>query len=374
MPGFEIINEKELIELQNIFKKSNGVLFSHGSDHRRNKIFRVRQFENNLKSYFKAPYVLCVTSGTAALKIALKACGVKKGDEVITQALNFIATVEAIIDVGAKPIITNIDDTLNMCPKDLQKKITSKTKAVIPVHMLGFSARITEIEKICKNKKIKVIEDNCESIGGKYNNKYLGNFGDVGVMSFDFGKIITTGEGGCILTKNKKIIKFCKEYHDHGHELNPKYSRGLDTVSRPGFNYRMTEMQGAVGIAQLKKLNYILTENKKRYKVLEYYLKNKFKIRDMLKNSTSSYDTFLFKVENQNQRNKIINYLHTNGIGTKNIPDAIKWHFVSYWQHAVSKKEINSIKKSKIKIEKFIGIPILIKKNYRNTKKYRKKF
>ncbi len=365
MPGNELVGKQELEEIKKIFIQSNGVLFAHGFDKRRKNIFRVRKFENDLKKYFKAKYVLCVSSGTAAIKIALKACGIKKGDEVITQAFNFIATVEAILDVGATPVITNIDETLNMCPKDLKMKITKKTKAVIPVHMLGFSANINKIEKICKEKKIKLIEDNCESIGGKYRNKFLGNFGDVGVMSFDFGKNITTGEGGCILTNDKKIFKYSKEYHDHGHELNPKFSRGMDTVSNPGFNYRMTELQAAVGIAQLKKLNFILKENKKKFNILKNILKKRFILRDEIKFSKSSFDTFIFRVDKKELRLKIIKYLRKTDIGIKNVPDAIKWHFASFWKHAVSKKQIKSIVKSKKQIEKFVAIPILLKKSER---------
>ncbi len=361
MPGNELVGKEELKEINKIFKESDGVLFAHGFEKRRNNIFRVRNFENNLKKYFKSKNVLCVTSGTAAIKIALKACGVKSGDEVITQAFNFIATVEAILDVGAVPVITNIDETLNMCPFDLKKKITKKTKAVIPVHMLGFSADIEKIEKICKNKRIKMIEDNCESIGAKFNNKFLGNFGNVGVMSFDFGKNITTGEGGCLLTNDNKIFKYCNEYHDHGHELNPKFARGMDTVSNPGFNYRMTELQAAVGIAQLKKLKFIIKENKKRYTTLFNILNKKFPIRYKFKDSTSSMDTFMFRVDNKKLRLKIINFLRNSGIGIKNVPDAIRWHFASYWPHAVSKKQINSIIHSKKLIEKYIAIPISLK-------------
>tara|TARA_B100001123_G_C15292128_1_gene1017826 strand:- start:764 stop:1900 length:1137 start_codon:yes stop_codon:yes gene_type:complete len=361
MPGNELVGKEELREINKIFKKSNGVLFAHGFEKRRKNIFRVRNFENDLKRYFKSKFVLCVTSGTAAIKIALKACGVKQGDEVITQAFNFIATIEAILDVGATPIITNIDETLNMCPIDLEKKITKKTKAVIPVHMLGFSSNISQIEKICKKKNVKIIEDNCESIGAEYKKKFLGNFGNVGVMSFDFGKNITTGEGGCILTNDKKIFKYCNEYHDHGHELNPKFSRGMDTVTNPGFNYRMTELQAAVGIAQLKKLNFILNENKKRYQVLFDILKKKFPIRYKIKKSKSSMDTFMFKVENKKLRLKIVKFLRSSGAGIKNVPDAIRWHFASYWSHAISKGQIKSINSSKKLIEKYIAVPISLK-------------
>lgn len=361
MPGNEIIDKKELAEITKIFTKSDGVLFAHGYDNRRKNIFRVRNFEKNLNKFFKTKYSLCVSSGTAAIKIALKACGVKPGDEVITQAFNFIATVEAIVDVGAKPIITNIDDTLNMCPEDLRKKISKKTKAVIPVHMLGFPANILEIKKICTKHKIKLIEDNCESVGAKLNNKYLGTFGDVGIMSFDFGKNITTGEGGSIISDNKKIIKYCKEYHDHGHELNPKFPRGMDTVTNPGFNYRMTELQAAVGIVQLSKLRKILSEHKKRYSILLKTLSSDIDTRPLINNATSSMDTLMLKVDNSNIRKKIINYLRSSGIGVKNVPDAIKWHFATYWKHAISKAQLNNLSKSKEKIEKFIAIPISIR-------------
>ena len=369
MPGNEIIGKEELNELKKIFSKSNGVLFAHAFEKRRNNIFRIRKFERELSKYFRSRYVQCVSSGTAAIKIALKALGVGYGDEVITQSFNFIATIEAILDVGAKPVITNIDGTLNMCPKDLRKKITFKTKAVIPVHMLGFSADLDNIKKVCKQFKLPIVEDNCESVGAKYKNKYLGTIGDIGILSFDFGKNITTGEGGALLTNNKKLFKYFKEYHDHGHELNPKYPRGLDTVKIFGFNYRMSEMQGAVGLAQIKKLNLILKENKYRYKALENLVTKRFKIREKIKFNEPSYDTFMFEVENSQNRKKIINYLKKNGIGTKNVPDAIKWHFATYWKHAVSKFQINSIKRSRKKIENYIAIPVLLKKNVAIYKK-----
>ena len=361
MPGNELIGKEELNEIKQIFTKSGGVLFAHAFDKRRKNIFRVRIFENLLSKHFKSNHVQCVSSGTAAIKIGLKALGVKSGDEVITQAFNFIATIEAILDIGAVPIITNIDDTLNMCPKDLKKKITKKTKAVVPVHMLGFAADMKEIKKICKIKKIPILEDNCESVGAKLDGQFLGTLGDVGVFSFDFGKNITTGEGGAILTNNKKYFQYSKEYHDHGHQLNPKFPRGLDTVSIFGFNYRMTEMQGAVGIAQIKKINYIMKENKKRYTSLEDLISTRFEIRKCIHGSTPSYDTFLFKVENESHRKQIIKYLVNQGIGTKNVPDAIKWHFASYWKHALKKSEIASINESSKKIKEYIAIPILLK-------------
>ena len=150
MPGFELIDKEELKAVNSIFK-DGGVLFAHGFEKIR-KNFHVREFEDRASSIFKCKYSLAVTSGTAAIKIALKALRVKPGDEVITQAFNFIATIEAIIDVGAKPILVNVDKTLNMNIEDLKKKITKKTKIVLPVHMLGYPCDMDNIKKICKKK------------------------------------------------------------------------------------------------------------------------------------------------------------------------------------------------------------------------------
>ena len=279
-PGNELIDKKELDEIKKIFTKSNGVLFAHGSDKRRKNIFRVRNFEKKLSEKFNSKYVQCVSSGTAAIKIALKALGVKNGDEVITQSFNFIATIEAILDCGAKPIITGINDGLNMPVNELSRLITKKTKAVIIVHMLGYSAEIDKIIKFCK-KKIPLIEDNCEAMGGTYKKKKLGTLSDIGIFSFDFGKTITTGEGGCILTNNKKNYLFFKRYHDHGHKLLNKTPRGIDEADMPGFNYRMTELQAAVGLSQIQKLDFILNESKKRFNLLKKILDKKFLTREI---------------------------------------------------------------------------------------------
>jgi len=152
MPGYELINRKEKEAVAKLFDEG-GVLFAHGFDNLR-KHFHVREFESKCSNYFKSKYTLFVSSGTAALKIALKALGVKQGDEVITQSFNFIATVEAILDIGAIPKIVNVDLSLNMDPYDLEKKISKKTKAVIPVHMLGFSCDLDKINTICKKFNI----------------------------------------------------------------------------------------------------------------------------------------------------------------------------------------------------------------------------
>ena len=361
MPGFEIIDRKERNSIVKLFDKEGGVLFAHGYDKIRKK-YHVREFEKQLEKKFSSKYALAVSSGTAAIKIALKAAGIKPGDEVITQAFNFIATVEAILDAGAKPIICSVNSNLNMDLDDLKNKISKKTKAIIPVHMLGQAVEIKKIIKIAKKKKIFVIEDNCESVGAKYEKQYLGTLGDIGILSFDFGKTITTGEGGAILTNNQKFYKIAKEYHDHGHKNKKGIPRGMDVRARVGFNYRMTEMQAVIGKVQLQKLDYIVKENKKRYLVLKNLINKKYTIRNNIINSEGIYDTFIFFEENKSLRNKIIKILNKHRVGTKNLPDAIKWHCSYYWDHAISSKEVRNSKSTKDILKISIAIPIFLSK------------
>ena len=362
-PGNELIDNKELLEVKKIFTKSDGVLFAHGFDKRRKNIFRVRKFEKKISKTFGSKYVQCVSSGTAAIKIALKSLGVKQGDEVITQSFNFIATIEAILDCGAKPIITGINNDLNMPVKELPKLINKKTKAIILVHMLGYSAEINEIQKFCKKNHIPLIEDNCEAVGATLNGKKLGTISDIGIFSFDFGKTITTGEGGCLLTNNKKKYLYFKRYHDHGHKLIKNIPRGIDTADMPGFNYRMTELQAAIGISQIQKLKFILKESKKRYMIMEKNLKDKLSLRKIYKGSEPNYDTLIFRIDNEKKRKKIVKFLNSTGVGTKNLPDAIKWHFAYFWKHAITKDQIKNTLDSKKILEKYIAIPIYLRKS-----------
>ena len=370
MPGFELIDQKEQLAVQRIFKKEGGILFAHGFDRLR-KSYHVRDFEREIKKKTKARYALAVSSGTAAIKISLLAMGIKSGDEVITQSFNFIATAEAIVSIGAKVVICSIDETLNMCPKDLKNKISKRTKAIIPVHMLGVSAKMNKIKQIANKYAIPICEDVCEAFGGKYNGKSLGLIGKCGAISFDFGKIITTGEGGAIITNNKKIYNFSKEYHDHGH-TNKSYQRGNDPAKIFGFNYRMTEIQGVIGKIQLMKLNKIIIENKKRYSILYKNLSKIFRVREIPTNSKSTYEAFIFTEKNPKIRKKIIKVLTKSKFGTKNLPDAIQWHCSYFWGRGLEKKQILNSKKGRNILNMNIAIPIMLKKNLKESKKLAK--
>ena len=364
MPGFERIDKREKDAVEKIFD-DGGVLFAHGFDKLR-KNYHVREFEEDCKKFFKAKYTVAVSSGTAAIKTALKACGVKRGDEVITQAFNFIATIEAILDCGAIPRICNVNSTLNMDVNCLKELINKKTKVILPVHMLGVTAEMTEILKLAKKSNLIVVEDNCEAIGSKYGGFFAGNLADVGVLSFDHGKMITTGEGGLVLSNKKYIGNYCKEYIDHGHENNASYPRGRDTRSIYGFNYRMTEIQGSIGKVQLKKLNNMIRDNRKRYKALEYFLSHKFLLRKIPKKCSPSYDTLIIIEENKERKSQIIKVLNDCNIGTKNLPDAMEWHCSYFWDHALQKKEIQNSARTKKLLDKCVAIPIWLRKSVKD--------
>ena len=365
MPGYELINKEENKEINTIFKKGNGVLFRQGFENVRNNIYKVKSFESKFKKKFKGNFALAVTSGTAALRIALASKNIGKGDEVITQSFTFVATVEAIVESGAKPICTEIDNTLNMCPEDLEKKITKKTKAVIVVHMLGTSANLKKILKICKKHNLILIEDTAWGIGAKYQSKYLGNIGDIGTYSFDFAKSLTTGEGGMIVFKNKKDFLLGKAWHDHGHENNPKLPRWEDSRSSSGFNYRMNELQGAVGIVQLKKFKKLFNvQHKNREKIIKK-IKNfkEIKIRSKPDNTTEAPESLIFSFKNKNlAKNFRINFLK-KGFSTKILPEAISWHFAGKWQHIkeLNLNKFNNFEKSEEILNRSVSIPIFYK-------------
>lgn len=335
MPGYEVIGEEEKTALLEIFSKSNGVMFAHGFDEKRNRIYRVRDFEKQFAQKFKVNHAQAVSSGTTALLATLKALNIGPGDEVITQCFTFVATVEAILAVGATPILTEIDKTFNMDPHDLRSKITSKTKAIIPVHMAGNPARMNELNKIAKEKGLFVIEDTAQAIGATYDNQFMGTFGDFGTFSLDFGKTITTGEGGMVITNNPDLYKAVLEYHDHGHEYNPEVGRADDTRSTWGLNYRMCELNAAVGMAQLKKLDLIVEKSRRNSQYIQKKLStiSGITFRTILPEAQDNGDALYFYFDSEADCSRALISMKTAGLGTKNVPDAMKWHFAGDWEH-----------------------------------------
>jgi 8-amino-3,8-dideoxy-alpha-D-manno-octulosonate transaminase len=369
MPGFELIGPEELQELTELFTKANGVLFRHGFDGIRNGVFKVRSFEREFANYLQVNHALAVSSGTAALKVALEAIGVGPGDEVITQAFTFVATAEAIIECGAVPVICDIDESLNLDPQALAKVITGKTKAVIAVHMLGVPADLDSILAICRPRGVKVIEDTAWGLGGAYKGRKLGTIGDAGTYSFDYAKAITTGEGGMVVTNNPEIDFRARAYHDHGHENNPNVQRWEDTRHASGFNYRMSELQGAIGLAQLRKLDSIIEKQRElKAKLEECAFSFPFiKPRKVPDGSHETGDAFVFLVDSKERALACRRALIKEGLGTKILPEAVTWHFAKTWSHMSSLVERSggdltvTLKDSEALLTRSVAIPINLK-------------
>lgn len=334
MPGFEFIGKEEKAMVDELFDKS-GILFRHSFDALRNGVYMVRQFEKDFASYMGYEDALAVTSGSTALRVALAALGIRKGDEVITQSFTFVATVESIIESGAQPVITEVDETLNMDPVSLEKNITPKTKAIIVVHMLGIPADMDKILPIAKKHNLPVVEDTAWGCGARLNGRYLGTIGDVGTFSFDFAKTMTTGEGGMVLCKDRSVLEKAKAFHDHGHENNPALPRWEDSRSSSGFNYRMNEMQGAVGIAQLKKLKMVIELQRKNKSQIAESIRRfpGITMRKRPQNTEETADALIFFTKSADQARACRAALLKNGLGTKILPEAITWHFAGTWIH-----------------------------------------
>ena len=343
MAGAELISKEEIKEVMDVLE--TGVLFRYGFDKERRGIFKVREFEEAFAKYCGARYVLGVSSGSAALKVALTAMDVGPGDEVIVQAFTFVATYEAILEVGAIPVMADIDGSLNLDPNDIEKKITPYTKAVVPVHMCGAPARIDKIVEVAKRNNLMVLEDNAQGCGASFKGKKLGTFGDMGIFSFDYVKTITTGEGGMVVTDNIDLYNRSDWYHDHGHDHNPNVGRAMEGRSVMGFNFKMGELQGAVGIAQLRRLDYVIAEQKKNKAIIKEALSkvDGVKFRD-IPDPEGDTATFLgFNLPNAGTTKRFQKALSSEDIDTVLYKENL-WHYVPNWEHFLFQSTANSKK------------------------------
>jgi 8-amino-3,8-dideoxy-alpha-D-manno-octulosonate transaminase len=340
MPGYEIIDEEEKKEVLDVLSRK--ILLRYEFDHERNGIYKVEAFEKAFAQYCQVKHALAVSSGTAALRVALAALGVGPGDEVITPGFTFVATWESILDAGALPVFSEIDDTLCLDPQDLAERITPRTKAIIPVHMCGAQARMKEIMEIAISHNIPVIEDTAQSCGGRLDGKALGTFGQLGTFSFDSVKTMTTGEGGMIITDDKELYINASEYHDHGHDHDPTVGRGLEKRRFIGFNYRMMELQGALGLAQLGKLDSIILRKQRENKqVLKDKLTNMRGItfRNILDPQGDTATFLIFFLEDRDKATAFNEILTQEEAGAISWYDNT-WHYYQKWEHLLEEKSL----------------------------------
>jgi len=270
MPGFELWGEEERNEVNDVLE--TGILMRYGFDALRKGVWKSKELEAAICKRFGSKYAQLTSSGTSALTTAFAALGIGAGDEVIMPSFTFVASFESVLSVGAIPVLVDIDETLTLNPEAVKKAITAKTKCVVPVHMCGSMADLDALMAICKENNLVLLEDACQSIGASYKGRALGTIGEAGTFSFDFVKIMTCGEGGVVLTNNEEVYIKCDGYTDHGHDHKGGADRGADQHPFIGYNYRISELHAAVGLAQIRKLDSFLDIQKRNHGILKNIL------------------------------------------------------------------------------------------------------
>lgn len=278
---------------------------------------KIEEFERAVAKYCGAKYGVAVSSGTAALHAAYIAAGIKPGDEVITTPLSFAATSNMLVFCGAKPVFADIQkDTLNIEPEEIEKKITGKTKAIVMVDFAGHPCDCDKIIKIAKENNFLVIEDACHALGAEYKGKKVGGLADMTILSFHPVKHITTGEGGMILTNNKDFYEKLKIFRHHGIIRKPEQGPWYYEIESPGYNYRITDIQCALGLSQFKKIDKFL---KRRKEIAKTYNKAFRDIKKIILPAEKDYaksSWHIYPIQAQGtDRRKFFESLQKKGIG-----------------------------------------------------------
>ena len=287
------------------------------------------KFEKEFSKFFKVKYTSAIANASLGLECALKALNIKKGDEVIVPSKSYVSSASCVVNVNAKPIFSDVDlNSQNISAEKIKKLISSKTKAIICVHLGGYPCEMKSISKLCKKFKLKIIEDCSQAHGAKIGNEYVGSFGDISVWSFCNDKIISTlGEGGMIGTNNKNLYEKIWQLKEIGKQRDlmlRKYKKNIYRWVHNSFgtNLRLTEVQSAVGRAQLRKLNFFINRRKFNSKKISYALQNfqSVNIPHIQKKISHAFYRFYIqinpdKLKNGWSRNKIIDDLIRKGIG-----------------------------------------------------------
>ena len=331
MPGSELMGEEEKKEIMDVL--DTGILFRYNHESKRKNIWKALDFETEVKNITGAKFAHAVSSGTTAVSCALAASGIGAGDEVIVPPFTFVATIEAVLFCGAIPVFSEVDDTLCLSAAGIRKASTPKTKAVLLVHMCGQMAEMDSILEVIKEKKLILIEDAGQAFGSSYKGKSVGLFGKAGCYSFDFFKIATAGEGGVFVSQDESCYQLATYYSDHGHS-HVGDARGMEDHPVIGFNFRISELNAAVGVAQTRKVPYIRGLNRKHKATLTEKLKGVkgigfAKIPDNSGDSAtflnilfSDADTTAKIVDELNEIGVSINYWYKN-----------MYHFINQWDH-----------------------------------------
>jgi len=347
MPGFELFGDAERQEVNDVLE--SGVLMRYGFDAMRNGHYKAKALEAELQNQLQVEHAQLVSSGTAAVSIALASAGIGAGDEVIIPTFTFVASFEAIMMLGAVPVLVEIDDTLTLDPESIKTAITPKTKAIMPVHMCGSMADLSAIKEICDAHSLVLIEDSSQATGATYQGKPLGSIGDLGCLSLDYVKIITCGEGGAVLTNNKAYYRNADHFSDHGHDHEGN-DRGAETHPFLGYNFRISELHAAVGLAQLRRLNEFVSIQKKNYTIIREALSliPEVTFRRVPEGGEESYSFLSFFLPDLETTRKVSETFKQDGIDACFHYYNNGWHYIREWQHLKQLKTLYPLSKEVI--------------------------
>ncbi len=332
MPGFELFGDEERKEVADVLQ--TGILMRYGFDAARGGVWKARDLETEIRRTFGCAHAQLVSSGTAALTAAMAALGVGAGDEVIVPAFTFVASFEAVLSVGAVPVLCEVDETLTLDPESVAAAVTPRTKAIMPVHMCGGAAQMDKLQAICKASGLLLLEDACQAIGGTFGGKYLGTIGDAGTFSFDFVKTVTCAEGGAVLTNSEEVYRRCDHYSDHGHDHMGK-DRGADLHPFLGYNYRISELHAAVGLAQLRKLDRFLEIQRRTAGIIREALSTvpglTFRATPDAGGDTGAFVSFFLPTEGETRA--AVAALAEAGLSGNFYWYDNNWHYIRKWLH-----------------------------------------
>jgi len=334
IPLYRVFTDKDdLKSISNVLKR--GMDWAIGPE--------IIQFEKSLAEYVGSKFCLSFNSGTSALHASLLAAKINKGNEIITPSFTFIATPNSALMVNAIPKFVDIDmDTLGLDPECVKQNITTKTKAIIPVHYAGLPCKIEEISKIAQKKKIYLIEDAAESLGSHVNKKMTGTFGDIGIFSFAGNKVLTSGEGGAIVTNSKQLFEKLKLIRSHGRKEILAYfssTSSPDYVSL-GYNWRMSSITAALALSQLNKLNKLIKLRRKNAEYLSSNLKKfpEIRVPPEPKGYYHVYQLYSIILENNKIRNNLKEFLTHKGIMSKVFFEPT--HLTNFYRKNILKKKL----------------------------------
>ena len=333
MPGFELFGAQERKEVNEVLE--TGILMRYGFDAARKGIWKAKELESELCKGLGCKYAQLVSSGTTALTTALAALGIGAGDEVVMPVFTFVASFEAVLSVGAIPVLTDVDETLTLSPAAVREVITPRTKCVMPVHMCGSMADLDALVAICREHDLILLEDACQSIGASYKGRALGTIGHAGTLSFDFVKTVTCAEGGAVLTNDQSVYEKADGYSDHGHD-HKGVDRGADLHPFLGANFRISELHAAVGLAQFRRLNEFLGIQKKNHAQIREALS---KIPEVgfrtIPDPAGDSCTFLsWFLPTEAMMRSLVDELKEQGISGGNFYwFEHNWHYIRKWEH-----------------------------------------